>query len=90
MCVSDNATDIGYEMYHVPAIYNDMVLFLLEVCNMFGNTAVVVQGPSPTFDSRDITPQPRLPTSECFSRHVTLTTRNIDNPFTALRIWMLP
>jgi hypothetical protein len=58
----------------VAAIFNDDSLCTEKLARITktnaGNTAIVVAGPSPTFDTRDITPQPRSPTSERFNRRI--------------------
>lgn len=58
----------------VARIFNDDALCTEKLARITktnaGNTAIVVMGPSPTFDTRDVTPQPRLPTSERFNRRI--------------------
>ena len=58
----------------VATIFNDDPLCTEKLARITktnaGNTAVVVAGPSPTFDARDITPQLRSPTSKHFNRRI--------------------
>ena len=58
----------------VARIFNDDRLCVEKLARITktnaGNTAIVVLGPSPTFDTRDITPQPRSPTSERYNRRM--------------------
>jgi len=58
----------------VARIFNDDPLCVEKLARITktnaGNTAIVVMGPSPSFDARDFTPQPRPPAAERFDHRM--------------------